>query len=56
MVNGFSIMPTVTRAVAPASKFPWLLSLGSVELRLLTFWSCDQVDAKYGEVAMTVRM
>lgn len=53
-VNGLSRNPTETRAVAPARRFPPLVSLGSIdkfESRPDRWWT----GAKYGDVAMTVR-
>jgi len=55
--NGFKTNPTVTRVVAPARRFPWLVKLGRTDpLRFdpalsgyFLMWT------KYGDRAMKVR-
>lgn len=55
--NGFKTNPTVTRVVAPARRFPWLVKLGRTDP--LQFVPAPSGNffmwAKYGDCAMRVR-
>lgn len=52
--NGFSKKPTATRVVAPAKRFPWLVSVGSTDP--FAFGGTPvRTRAKCGERAMSVR-
>lgn len=53
-VNGLSRNPTATRALAPARRFPPLVSLGRTD-EFKPRLDCWVTGAKYGDVAMRVR-
>lgn len=53
--NGLSKNPTATRVVAPASRLPWLVSVGRTEPLTFAGPLVLRTRAKYGERAMNVR-
>ena len=52
--NGFSKNPTATRVVAPARRFPWLVSVGSTD-PFAFGGALERTRAKCAERAISVR-